>query len=375
MSIRGGACWSATYSKQYGEARWKSLLNALAEVPNQLAFVSPSISHSALRYLIRKPRFAPCLIPNCFSFEGPTARTDDKKDDAAAECAASVSSDSRGQLPTDQNTSGNVAIVEDEHIAEEARAKTYFLDGEETEGLLVCNDISRDRLARLQNTLNKFSPLNKEWQAPGGKSLIILSMLTQAKVPSYIIGGHSMLSETNSVENDEETEGLLVCNDISRDRLARLQNTLNKFLPSYSTAGQRLQFSCADICRGGAFGTPKAHAERQLKMLRIASKLLKKDGILLYSTCALSELENDAVIEKFLKKMNGNVKILPLFDGEWPAEVKVLDQTGSGLCTKTEHSDNNSLFSVEKLKYGYAMLPDISSFGPMYFCKMQITGH
>lgn len=50
------------------------------------------------------------------------------------------------------------------------------------------------------------------------------------------------------------------------------------------------EFNC-----GGCTGTPKAHAERQLKMLLIASKLLKKDGILLYSTCALSELENDAV--------------------------------------------------------------------------------
>ncbi|CDI85984.1 hypothetical protein, conserved [Eimeria praecox] len=315
MSIRGGACWSNTYSKQYGQDRWKRLLNALAEVPTQLAFVAPNISHSALRYLLRKPRFVPCLIPNCFSFEDPSSNSNDKKDEGGENATLAVS-DSGGQVAGDQNMNGNVTIVEDEHIAEEARAKTYFLDGASALAAYVLGarpgEVVLDMCA-----------------APGGKSLIILSMLTQANVPPYIIGNHSMLSEINIADNDEETEGLLVCNDISRDRLARLQNTLNKFLPPYSTAGQRLQLSCADICKGGAFerfapydrilldapcssdrhllhkggsalvnwsqSTPKAHAERQLKMLLIASKLLKKDGILLYSTCALSDIENDAV--------------------------------------------------------------------------------
>lgn len=44
-----------------------------------------------------------------------------------------------------------------------------------------------------------------------------------------------------------------------------------------------------------ASGTPKAHAERQLKMLLIASKLLRKNGILLYTTCSLSHSENESV--------------------------------------------------------------------------------
>lgn len=81
------------------------------------------------------------------------------------------------------------------------------------------------------------------------------------------------------------------------------------------------------------------------------------------------------VIEKFLKKTARNIKVLPLFDGEWPAEVKLLEGKGSGLCKTTEHSDSSIMFFVEKLKYGYAMLPDVSRFGPMYFCRMQITGH
>ncbi|CDJ46310.1 hypothetical protein, conserved [Eimeria brunetti] len=317
MSIRGGASWNATYSKQYGDCRWKQLLNSLAQVPIQLAFVAPQISHSALRYLLRRPRFVPCLIPNCFSYEDPSAAASSNKDEAAnGGAAAAFTAESNSQLPTNQHGNGSVEIVEDEHVAEEARTKTYFLDGASALAAFALGarpgDVVLDMCA-----------------APGGKALIILSMLTQATVPPYIIGKPCMQSETNSDDSEDELEGMLVCNDISRDRLARLQSTLNKFLPPYATAGQRLQFSCADICKGGAFerfapydrilldapcssdrhllhkggaamanwslGTPKAHAERQLKMLRIASKLLKKDGIILYSTCALSELENDGV--------------------------------------------------------------------------------
>lgn len=132
MSIRGGACWSATYSKQYGADRWKLLLNALAEVPTQLAFVAPHISYSAVRYLLRKPRFVPCLIPNCFSYDAGRKVPETDSKCAGGESAESVTPDSRVQLPFDQNMSENVAIVEDEHVAAEAMAKTYFLGNFQT---------------------------------------------------------------------------------------------------------------------------------------------------------------------------------------------------------------------------------------------------
>ncbi|CDJ66292.1 hypothetical protein, conserved [Eimeria necatrix] len=422
MSARGGASWSSTYSKQYGKDRWSNLLQALSEPPNQLAFVAPNISHSALRYLLRKQRLVPCIIPNCLtcSDNAPVKENDAFNTNTAATVRGSQTtaaptdcnaSDGPFSVPPDstaeasscpalhENNTESVAIVDDDHVIEEARTKTYFLDGASALAAFVLEarpgEVVLDMCA-----------------APGGKSLIISSMMSQAKLPSYIIGNNSMSYEIDSIDNDDEAGGLLVCNDASRDRLARLQATLTKFLPPYATAGQRLQFSCADVCKGGAFerfapydrilldapcssdrhllrkggsavakwsqGTPKAHAERQLKMLLIASKLLKKNGILLYTTCSLSELENDGVIDKFLKKAKGNVKTLPLFDGEWPAEVRLEGATANQDETTHENAGRKSgsaLFSIEKLKHGYAMLPDVSRFGPMYFCRMQILGH
>lgn len=70
-----------------------------------------------------------------------------------------------------------------------------------------------------------------------------------------------------------------------------------------------MRYSEAYVMQCGSTGTPKAHAERQLKMLLIASKLLKKNGILLYTTCSLSELENDGVSAKHLTSSPSDVTV------------------------------------------------------------------
>lgn len=318
----------------------------------------------------------------------------DKLGGDSANPVASPESFNCAAEPVDAQTQ----LQDDDHVVEEAREKVYFLDGASALAAYVLGarrgDVTLDMCA-----------------APGGKSLIISCMIFSASIPPYFSGAHSVACSGSYPDKENDEGGLLVCNDVSRERLARLQTALRRFLPGYLTAGQRLQFSCADVCKGGPFErfapydkilldapcssdrhllrkagsaivnwspkTPKAHAERQIKMLLVASKLLKRNGVLLYTTCSLSDTENDAVIERFLKKAKVTMRILPLFDGEWPPEVKLLDGTASQLKTDlfSEHGQSPALFLVEKLKYGYAVLPDLSKFGPMYFCKMQLVGH
>ncbi len=52
-------------------------------------------------------------------------------------------------------------------------------------------------------------------------------------------------------------------------------------------------------------------AEKQLKILENASKLLKPGGQLIYSTCSLEMIENEAVAENFLNRQTNFKKITP----------------------------------------------------------------
>jgi 16S rRNA (cytosine967-C5)-methyltransferase len=62
----------------------------------------------------------------------------------------------------------------------------------------------------------------------------------------------------------------------------------------------------------------------QLEILSNAAALLKKGGVLVYSTCTITPEENDWVIEKFL----GIRKDFRLRDGSEFVDPEVVDQNG-----------------------------------------------
>ncbi|KAL8437801.1 hypothetical protein ACSSS7_000682 [Eimeria intestinalis] len=367
MSSRGGGGWSATYSKQYGKDRWQGLLNALADHPNQIAFVSPRISHSALRYLsdVGNEKGA-SGAPGDSSNRGAQASHAGAKWEASAPggdegvglstetCTTSEIPIGHSFVHTAQDAAFDSRIIDDDHVVEEAREMTYFLDG-------------ASALAAYALDARPGEVVLDMCAAPGGKSLIISSMLCSAKIPSYLLGNQSTTCQESSVDDELDEGGLLVCNDASRQRLISGQRRYK--VQNVVLTGNA--FNSAVQMENASLRTPKACAERQLKMLLIASKLLKKNGVILYTTCSLSHTENEAVIEKFLTKTKVRVKMLPLFDGKWPPQVKLLEKVDSAQDKKLPHSCS---FTVEKLVHGYTMLPDVSNFGPMYFCRMQVVG-
>ncbi|CAK9038166.1 mitochondrial (NOL1/NOP2/Sun domain family member 3), partial [Durusdinium trenchii] len=200
--------------------------------------------------------------------------------------------------------------------------------------------------------------------APGGKSLMLASTMFAGDQPLQT-----------------HDPGRLVCNEMSRPRLQRLHRVLSSFLPAEmlsSGATGRVTITNVDaasiVCplqlqrlapfdyilidapctsdrhlvhQGTALahwaaGAVKANAERQLELLRCASALVKPRGILLYVTCALSETENDGVVQKFLKK-----------GGFLPEAVQ--DLTGKG----------------DQTNFGVLILPDRTPFGPMYIARLR----
>ncbi len=52
-------------------------------------------------------------------------------------------------------------------------------------------------------------------------------------------------------------------------------------------------------------------SDKQLTILKNASKIVKKNGRLIYSTCSLEREENEAVAERFLEENRDFVKVPP----------------------------------------------------------------
>ncbi|CDO64915.1 tRNA m5C-methyltransferase, putative [Plasmodium reichenowi] len=133
----------------------------------------------------------------------------------------------------------------------------------------------------------------------------------------------------------------------------------------------------------------KNNSDIQLELLINAFALLHTGGVIIYSTCALSYLENDYVIEKFLKKYKNNIQIIDFIHEEY--QKKISQYLSNYVNNKSNHNHNidnvhknqsyqyinhfkeNTLFLkfFEKTRYGYISLPDRSPFGILYICKIK----
>jgi 16S rRNA (cytosine1407-C5)-methyltransferase len=85
---------------------------------------------------------------------------------------------------------------------------------------------------------------------------------------------------------------------------------------------------------------PKFLAQRQWALLSSAFLLLSPGGSLVYSTCAISEIENDSVVQKLFEKYKSKVIIDP-----------------------PDFSEG------EKTIYGRIVLPDNDGIGPLYVAR------
>jgi 16S rRNA (cytosine1407-C5)-methyltransferase len=185
--------------------------------------------------------------------------------------------------------------------------------------------------------------------APGGKSLVIASRMGQGVT--------------------------LLANELSDERRRRLVNTLDEHLDGDTRA--RVKASGFDASAAGGRKTernrfaavlldapcsserhvlrdenalaqwrearPRSLAHRQWALLSSCFLMLKGGGSLVYSTCALSEEENDGVVCRLIEKYGGEVLL-----------------------------EEPQFTEGEKTAYGRIILPDTSGgMGPMYVAKVR----
>lgn len=89
-------------------------------------------------------------------------------------------------------------------------------------------------------------------------------------------------------------------------------------------------------------GRTKAISVTQFAMLASALDIVKLHGRIVYSTCALSQLENDDIIKKLHQKRPGRFKIIRK---EFPFGAPT--------------------------EFGWQVLPDDSGWGPFYLCVLE----
>ena len=183
--------------------------------------------------------------------------------------------------------------------------------------------------------------------APGGKSLIIA---------------------------EDMRSGELISNEMSEGRREKLMRVLHEYIPREERLfikvkgldgnqyglRNRDQFDrvLADVpCSGErhllenpsefSLWTEKRSknlAVRQYSLLSSAWLATKAGGRIVYSTCSISPLENDSVVQKLVKKRDVKIKRL-----NWLEKFDFLERT----------------------EYGYQILPDRCGFGPMYFAVIE----
>lgn len=225
--------------------------------------------------------------------------------------------------------------------------KSYFLD-------------SASILAAVSLPLENAETVLDLCAAPGGKSLILASLM-----------------QDNCV---------LYCNERSKERKIRLDTVIKECLPQ--KINSRIKTFCSDgavwcknqkECYDRILLDAPCSSERhvfldkkylsmwskarvktvsmeQWALLSSAYRLLKPNGIMVYSTCALAEQENDLMIQKLYNKFNKEGNNFTLL------EPCVSSKKLTSFCTCT-------LPSTEKTKFGYTVLPDVQNgAGPIFFC-------
>lgn len=191
--------------------------------------------------------------------------------------------------------------------------------------------------------------------APGGKTLQIAFAV----------------EKLIQLRGDNTSEIIIKANDRSASRRSRLSTVLNTSLSpalrsliqitSYDSSKwglyekntyERILLDAPCSSERHVFNSPahlaqwsetrtKQLSERQFPMLAAALDAAKPGGIIVYSTCSVSPMENDGVIQKLFKKREGMFSIL---------EATEYPETG------------------EKTKYGIQLMPDrCGGAGPIYF--------
>jgi len=136
--------------------------------------------------------------------------------------------------------------------------------------------------------------------APGGKTIQIAT-----RIPNGVLVSNEYNKSRSSVlYSNVERMGLknvIITNESSNNLAKAYANTFDVCLVDAPCSGEGMFRRGEDVVKEWNVNLPKMCAERQLEILDNADKVLKKNGILIYSTCTYSLEENENVVKNFMQ--------------------------------------------------------------------------
>lgn len=228
--------------------------------------------------------------------------------------------------------------------------KSYFLD-------------SASVLAALSLPLKNKKNILDLCAAPGGKTLVLSSRMDDdAKLSSNERSPqrkHRLSVVVETCLPPEINERITVSCSDGASWCTRQSECFDAILLDAPCSSERHVYNDEKYLNEWSTSRIKTVTMEQWALFSCACRLLQVNGYILYSTCALSPLENDLMIEKVFKKFNKNQKVFEI--AEPFADKKEIEK----FC-------KINLPEVEKTTYGYQILPDVQNgSGPIYFCLLK----
>jgi 5-methylcytosine rRNA methyltransferase NSUN4 len=181
--------------------------------------------------------------------------------------------------------------------------------------------------------------------APGGKSLILIEGLAES--------GEILLNDVSAARRDrlkKVIQQYVPQNVRPRVRITGKDGgvfskthpeTFDRILVDAPCSGERHLLKSPEHFKEWKPSVSARLAQRQYALVSGAIEAVKPGGRIVYSTCSLSDLENDQVIGRILEKKSDRISLLQI---------------------ETE---------AEKTKFGNVYLPDESGFGPLYWAVLE----
>ena len=225
--------------------------------------------------------------------------------------------------------------------------QSYFLD-------------SASVLAALSLPLDGAEDILDLCAAPGGKTLVLASRMPEdAKLSSNERSPerkHRLATVVQTCLPPEISERVITSCSDGATWCTRQTECFDRILLDAPCSSERHVIADPKYLNTWSPSRIKTVTTEQWALLSSAYRLLRPQGILLYSTCALCPEENDGMIERLYKKFNKSGEAFELLEPK--PDLRQVSAFAPSL----------TLPGFEKTQYGYMIMPDKEKgAGPIYF--------